>query len=137
MSFIIKFVEFLEKNWTLIKENWYIFLVFALLVVAVTSLLYKAREKKQIDKHKSELAKQKEAYEADKKRLEEVVANQKNKLEELDKTINSLQEDIKLQKECYRKLETEAWLAAPKVEPSGPAAKKMSESVRKNPKIKK
>jgi len=137
MSFIIKFVEFLEKNWNLIKENWYIFLIFALLTVAVTSLFYKAREKKQVDKHKGELAKQKEAYEADKKSLEEVVANQKSELEELVRTINSLQEDIELQKACYRKLETEAWLAASKVEPGGPAAKKMSESVRKNPKIKK
>lgn len=102
MSLIIKAVEFFYNNLKFIATNWYIFLVWTLLVIGVMLLIFKQKTKENEEKYKK-------------------IENDNKKLKE----------ELKTQKEHYAKLETEAWAVSPKVKPSGNAATSLSESIQK------
>lgn len=109
MSAIIKAVEFLHNNWGFIKENWYIFLMWTLILISVIIVVVKIinkKRRKELRKTKSDLVK------------------------------SNIERDQ--QKEHYKNLEAEAWAASPRVKPPGYSAKSVSDAIQEkyNPKNK-
>lgn len=100
MSYIIKLVEVFKDYGGFILANWYIFAIWTILCIAITSLVFKALDKKQ-----------------------------KDQITGLKNEVATLQAQLEEQKENYEKMGN-AWLAASRVTSESPSAKAVSDAMK-------
>ncbi len=113
-------IDIIKQYGSFILENWYIFSLWTVICVTVTSLVFKALEKKQ----KEKIAMLYNDLELLRTQKDSEITDLRNELENL-----GIQ--LKEQKECYETLEKEAWLVAPRVTVDSPSARGVSEAMKK------
>lgn len=115
-------LDFLEKNWKLIHDNFPVFLFFCIICVSDTWFVLHLVHKKTI----AGLIKEKEEAIEESLRAKEVLNENLHKVTQLSQELSSIKEENERLREQYKRLSIEGKIVASRERPEGGAAKEIS-----------
>ena len=121
-------LDFLEKNWKLIHDNFPVFLFFCIICVSGTWFVLHLVHKKTI----VGLIKEKEEAIEEGLRAKEVLNENLHKVTQLSQELSSIKKENERLREQYKRLSIEGKIVASRESPKGVAAEKISQHFQKN-----